>query len=82
MPYDIRRDDRIRTCDPLFPKQVRYQAAPHPVTTTPPHYRQNSPHTRIPDTVTSEKLRNSFLSLLQVLLYHSSLAKPNYEQKR
>jgi hypothetical protein len=24
------RDDRIRTCDPLLPKQVRYQAAPHP----------------------------------------------------
>jgi hypothetical protein len=25
------RDDRIRTCDPLTPSQVRYQAAPHPV---------------------------------------------------
>src|SRR5664279_6475840 len=24
------RDDRIRTCDPLTPSQVRYQAAPHP----------------------------------------------------
>ena len=26
----IGRDDRIRTCDPLTPSQVRYQAAPHP----------------------------------------------------
>ena len=26
------RDDRIRTCDPLTPSQVRYQAAPHPET--------------------------------------------------
>jgi hypothetical protein len=25
------RDDRIRTCDPLNPIQVRYRAAPHPV---------------------------------------------------
>ena len=25
-----RRDDRIRTCDPLTPSQVRYQAAPRP----------------------------------------------------
>ena len=25
------RDDRIRTCGPLAPSQVRYQAAPHPV---------------------------------------------------
>jgi hypothetical protein len=25
------RDDRIRTCDPLTPSQVRYQAALHPV---------------------------------------------------
>ena len=24
------RDDRIRTCDILLPKQARYQAAPHP----------------------------------------------------
>jgi hypothetical protein len=24
------RGDRIRTCDPLFPKQMRYQAAPLP----------------------------------------------------
>ena len=24
------RGDRIRTCDPLYPKQVRYQAAPLP----------------------------------------------------
>ena len=24
------RGDRIRTCDPLHPMQVRYQAAPHP----------------------------------------------------
>ncbi len=24
------RDDKIRTCDPLHPMQVRYQAAPHP----------------------------------------------------
>ena len=28
----IGRDDRIRTCDPLTPSQVRYQAAPHPET--------------------------------------------------
>ena len=26
------QDDRIRTCDPLFPKQVRYQTALHPET--------------------------------------------------
>ena len=26
----IDRDDRIRTCDPLTPSQVRYQAALHP----------------------------------------------------
>jgi hypothetical protein len=26
------RDDRIRTCDILLPKQARYQAALHPVT--------------------------------------------------
>ena len=38
------RDGRIRTGDPLLPKQVRYQAAPRPVSTkgygqrpTPPH---------------------------------------------
>ena len=24
------RDDMIRTCDPLVPSEVRYQAAPHP----------------------------------------------------
>gem|GEM_PF-3278334 len=24
------RGDKIRTCDPLYPKQVRYQAAPLP----------------------------------------------------
>ena len=24
------RSERIRTSDPLYPKQVRYQAAPHP----------------------------------------------------
>ena len=24
------RDDRIRTCDPLVPSEVRYQAALHP----------------------------------------------------
>ena len=24
------RDDRIRTCDILLPKQARYQTAPHP----------------------------------------------------
>lgn len=24
------RDDRIRTCDPLVPNQVLYQAEPHP----------------------------------------------------
>jgi hypothetical protein len=28
------RGDRIRTYDPLLPKQVRYQAAPHPETAT------------------------------------------------
>ena len=27
---DKGRDGRIRTGDPLLPKQVRYQAAPHP----------------------------------------------------
>lgn len=26
----IGRDDRIRTRDILYPKQTRYQAAPHP----------------------------------------------------
>ena len=29
-PLEIGRDDRIRTCDPLTPSQVRYQAALHP----------------------------------------------------
>ena len=29
-PNFIGRDDRIRTCDPLTPSQVRYQAALHP----------------------------------------------------
>ena len=29
-PSKIGRDDRIRTCDPLTPSQVRYQAALHP----------------------------------------------------
>ena len=24
------RDDRIRTCGPFVPNEVRYQAAPHP----------------------------------------------------
>ncbi len=28
----VGRDDRIRTCDPLTPSQVRYQAALHPDT--------------------------------------------------
>ena len=27
---EVGRDDRIRTCDPLTPSQVRYQAALHP----------------------------------------------------
>ena len=27
------RDDRIRTCGPFVPNEVRYQAAPHPVGT-------------------------------------------------
>ncbi len=34
--FDVRvpvgRGERIRTSDPLLPKQVRYQAAPHPET--------------------------------------------------
>ena len=29
-PYLIGRGDKIRTCDPLHPMQVRYQAAPRP----------------------------------------------------
>ena len=29
------RGDRIRTCDPLFPKQMRYQAAPLPDAVAP-----------------------------------------------
>jgi hypothetical protein len=29
-PAELGRDDRIRTCDPLTPSQVRYQAAPRP----------------------------------------------------
>jgi hypothetical protein len=28
--FDIGRGDKIRTCDPLHPMQVRYQAAPRP----------------------------------------------------
>ena len=28
------RDDRIRTCDPLVPNQVLYQAEPHPAVAT------------------------------------------------
>ena len=31
----VGRGDRIRTCDPLFPKQMRYQAAPLPEPTRP-----------------------------------------------
>ena len=35
------RGDRIRTCDPLLPKQMRYQAAPCPDSdTASPRYRQ------------------------------------------
>jgi hypothetical protein len=30
LKLDFGRGDRIRTCDPLFPKQMRYQAAPLP----------------------------------------------------
>jgi hypothetical protein len=26
----VYRDDRIRTCGPFVPNEVRYQAAPHP----------------------------------------------------
>ena len=33
------RDDRIRTCDPLNPIQVRYRAAPHPVAESKPANR-------------------------------------------
>ena len=33
------RDDRIRTCDPLNPIQVRYRAAPHPVAVATPANR-------------------------------------------
>ena len=29
-PIKIGRGDKIRTCDPLHPMQVRYQAAPRP----------------------------------------------------
>jgi hypothetical protein len=29
-PVSIGRGDKIRTCDPLHPMQVRYQAAPRP----------------------------------------------------
>ena len=29
-PQKNGRDDRIRTCDILFPKQARYQTAPRP----------------------------------------------------
>ena len=35
------RDDRIRTCDILLPKQARYQAAPRPVAVR--HPSPNSP---------------------------------------
>jgi hypothetical protein len=28
--FELGRGDRIRTCDPLLPKQVLYQAEPHP----------------------------------------------------
>jgi hypothetical protein len=28
--WSINRDDRIRTCGPFVPNEVRYQAAPHP----------------------------------------------------
>jgi hypothetical protein len=30
LPVSIGRGDKIRTCDPLHPMQVRYQAAPRP----------------------------------------------------
>ena len=33
------RDDRIRTCDILLPKQARYQTALHPV---PPYYNERN----------------------------------------
>ncbi len=36
------RDDRIRTCDPLNPIQVRYRAAPHPVAVTKPANRHKN----------------------------------------
>src|SRR6478736_8472662 len=41
----IGRDDRIRTCDPLTPSQVRYQAALHPenVACSPRTQRPRSP---------------------------------------
>ena len=39
------RDDRIRTCDILLPKQARYQAAPHPdVRLDESLYMINEPH--------------------------------------
>ena len=30
LTFRFGRDDKIRTCGPLLPKQVRYQTAPHP----------------------------------------------------
>jgi hypothetical protein len=35
LPPNHGRDERIRTSDPLLPKQVRYQAAPRPDSRTP-----------------------------------------------
>ena len=40
-PQKNGRDDRIRTCDILLPKQARYQTAPHPDATLK-HYNKNS----------------------------------------
>ena len=37
------RDDMIRTCDPLVPSEVRYQAALHPGVQIKEYYKKNYP---------------------------------------
>ncbi len=38
IPYYSRRGDRIRTCDPLVPNQMRYRAAPLPEVLSAPDF--------------------------------------------
>ena len=64
IPYiTVHRDDRIRTCDILLPKQARYQAALHPVRT---HCRLKLPLSKgyFRDSLGGGDFFEGFLSLL------------------